>query len=68
MIAFTLNGERHSIEPDTCTVAHLVQQLDLENKRFAVEINEEIVTRSEHQTIKIKKGDNVEIVQAIGGG
>ena len=68
MIHFQLNGENHTLDAKSSTVAQLIKQLDLENKRFAVEINEEIVTRSDYPTIQINNGDNVEIVQAIGGG
>ena len=63
----TLNGEKRHIEPDT-TVAMLIRELDLEGKRIAVEINEILVPRSSFESHLLKAGDDMEIVQAIGGG
>lgn len=49
-------------------MADLVHLLSLEGKRIAVELNMEIVPRSEHPTTILNQGDNLEIVHAIGGG
>ena len=62
-----LNGESRQIASDT-TVAMLVKELDLEGKRIAIEINEMLVPRSSFDTHKLNEGDEMEIVQAIGGG
>ena len=62
-----LNGEPQNVD-DHCTISDLLANLELTNKRLAVEINEELVTRSEFEQHQIKEGDQVEIVQAIGGG
>ena len=62
-----LNGEEREIEQDA-TLAQLVEQLDLAGKRFAIEVNDELVPRSEHAGHALQAGDRVEIVQAIGGG
>ena len=40
----------------------------LAGKRVAVEVNLEIVPRSQHATRVLREGDRVEIVHAIGGG
>jgi sulfur carrier protein len=45
-----------------------VASLQLAGKRFAVERNLEIVPRAEHGSTLLQNGDQVEIVQAIGGG
>ncbi|UZE97988.1 sulfur carrier protein ThiS [Alkalimarinus alittae] len=50
------------------TVADLIHVLALEGKRIAVELNMEIVPRSEHASTVLKQGDNLEVVHAIGGG
>jgi sulfur carrier protein len=68
MLKIQLNGESYQMLEGAETLLELVQTLDLENKRFAVEVNEEIVTRSEYKTHYLKNKDQVEIVQAIGGG
>lgn len=62
-----LNGEQKELA-DRTTIAALLDSLELTGKRLAVEVNEELVTRSEFATFYLKDGDLVEIVQAIGGG
>ncbi len=62
-----LNGEARSLAPDL-TVAALVESLGLAGRRIAVEVNEEIVPRSEHASTRLVEGDRVEVVHAIGGG
>lgn len=62
-----LNGESHEI-PEACTAAALVEQLQLGGKRIAMEVNLEIVPRSEYASYPLNAGDRVEIVHAIGGG
>ena len=63
----TLNGEPRSLEEEL-NLEQLISLLDLENKRLAIELNQDIVPRSEHASTTLNEGDNVEIVQAIGGG
>lgn len=62
-----LNSELKSVA-DNLTLANLIQDLGLENKRFAVEVNLDIIPRSQFEQFKLKDQDKVEIVQAIGGG
>jgi thiamine biosynthesis protein ThiS len=62
-----LNGNSQQVE-DGLNIAKLLKQLDLENKRLAVEINLEIVPRSQFDSYILSAGDRVEIVRAIGGG
>ncbi len=61
-----LNGDPYSID-QTCTIANLISILELEGK-FAIEINQNIIPRSEYLNTQLHAGDNIEIVQAIGGG
>jgi sulfur carrier protein len=62
-----LNGEEREI-PENHTMWDLVQELDLGEQRFAIEVNEELVPRSSFDEYHLKLGDRVEVVQAIGGG
>jgi len=62
-----LNGKTHSLDDDIY-LHTLIEKLDLNGKRLAVEINREIVPKSKHEQYKIQDGDTVEIVFAIGGG
>jgi len=54
--------------PDKLSAAELLRALGLADKRLALEINEEIVSRSTYDSHLINPGDRVEIVHAIGGG
>ena len=62
-----LNGQPLRLEPGT-TLAGLVASLDLGGRRMAVEINEEVIPRSEYPEHVLGEGDRVEIVHAVGGG
>ncbi len=62
-----LNGEPLEL-PDGQSVADLLQRLDLVGRRLAVELNRDIVPRSQHATTLLAEGDQVEVVHAIGGG
>jgi sulfur carrier protein len=67
MIQVTVNGENREM-PENSTVAHLVESLQLTGKRIAVEMNGEIVPKSQHATTPLNAGANLEIVVAVGGG
>ncbi len=62
-----LNGEPRQL-PQSATVLDLLQTEQLTDRRVAVEVNGEIVTRSLHATRALEDGDQVEIVHALGGG
>ncbi|MEH6824294.1 MAG: sulfur carrier protein ThiS [Motiliproteus sp.] len=62
-----LNGDSHQVAAET-SVALLLQQLGLADKRVAVEYNLDILPKSQHPSTAIKAGDRIEIVHAIGGG
>ncbi|HEY9198370.1 MAG TPA: sulfur carrier protein ThiS [Gammaproteobacteria bacterium] len=67
MIQIIVNGEPRSIAPDL-TAAQLVDLLELGGRRLAMEINREILPRSRYTEHRLRDGDRIEIVQAIGGG
>ena len=49
-------------------LAELLRRQGLGERRVAVEINRQIVPRSQHGTRTLAEGDIVELVQAMGGG
>lgn len=63
----TVNGEKRSLNPEA-SLEDLVDALGLGGQRIAVEVNREIVPRSEYNHYKLSESDTVEIVNAIGGG
>ncbi len=62
-----LNGEPKSA-PDSVTVAAFLEGLGLPQKGVAVERNREIVPRSAYAQTVLADGDQIEIVQFVGGG
>ncbi len=62
-----INGEQRTLE-NSLNLLQLISALKLEDKRLAIEVNQEIIPRSEHASYTLKQDDKVEIVQAIGGG
>lgn len=62
-----LNGEPYTVSEGT-SIADLLIALELTERRVAVEVNLEIVPRSQHATTVLQANDQVEVVQAIGGG
>ncbi len=63
----TVNGALRQV-PDETAIPDLLEMLGLTGRRLALEINQEIVPRSQFATQHLHVGDRVEIVQAIGGG
>ena len=53
---------------DGANVIALLEALGLIQKRVAVEVNTELVTKTEWPQFKLKEGDRVEIVSFVGGG
>ena len=67
MIALTINGESRAF-PAPLNVAGLIERLQLQGKRVALERNGEIVPRSTFGSVQLHDGDALEIVVAVGGG
>ncbi len=67
IVIAVVNGENRALG-DGCTVAELLHELDLANRRVAVEVNRDIVPKAEFASRAIRDGDRIEIVQFVGGG
>jgi thiamine biosynthesis protein ThiS len=63
----TLNGEKKNV-PDAVTVMGLLEFLNVQQQRVAVEVNMEIVKKDRYPATALKEGDSVEIVSFMGGG
>ena len=63
----SFNGESRALD-GAVTVAQLLAREGLGDRRVAVEINREIVPKSQHATHVLHEGDKVEVVHALGGG
>jgi sulfur carrier protein len=62
-----LNGSEKEFDKEF-TVEELITNLDLQDRRVAVLLNNEIVKKEDRPHTFIKNGDIVEIVQMVGGG
>lgn len=62
-----LNGKEKSLTAPL-TISALLQDMGLGERRVAVEVNREIVPRSQHEDYQLQDNDRVEVVFAIGGG
>lgn len=62
-----LNGEQKDCEQG-CSIAHLLALLELQGKRLAVEVNQEVIPKAEHEAFILSEDDKIEIIQAVGGG
>jgi len=62
-----VNGERKEF-CGAPSLAQLVTQLELPVARIAIELNREVVRRSEWQSTILKDEDRIEIVHFVGGG
>lgn len=62
-----LNGETRQI-PSSLTLKGLLEHLELDPRKVAVERNLEIAPRDGYESILIEAGDRLEIVHFVGGG
>lgn len=68
-IEFTLfvNGDPQTLMPP-CTVADLLETLEMSGRRVAVAVNRNVVVRSRYAEAELADGDRIEILEAVGGG
>ena len=62
-----VNGESRDFS-GTPTLAELIEQLDLPVARIAIELNRDVVRRSDWGGTMLKDEDRIEIVHFVGGG
>ncbi len=62
-----LNGDPHELL-GPLSISELLAQLDIDARRVAVEHNLTVVKKALYDSSVIKEGDEVEIVNFVGGG
>ena len=67
MIKVTVNGEPVETENEM-TIKRLLESVDVPPNYLAVEVNQEVVPREEHETQLVNDGDEIEVVTLVGGG
>ena len=66
-IQIYINGEKKKINIG-CNLINILEDYSLKNKLLAIEINQEIIPKSNYKMIKINQNDRIEILELIGGG
>ena len=62
-----LNGDPHEV-PRPLTVSELLAGLEIDARRVAVEHNLVVLKRATFDDTVVREGDQVEIVNFVGGG
>ena len=62
-----LNGDPHDLAAPL-SVSALLAQLDIDARRVAVERNTVVVKLSQYDSTVVSDGDEIEIVNFVGGG
>ena len=66
-VEILINGRPHAISGQA-SVASLLDDLGMTARVVAVEVNQELVPRSDHAERLLRPGDRLEIVTLVGGG
>jgi len=62
----TVNGETRITTQ--ATLMQLLQELEIDPRRIAVELNTIILPKAEYEATLLSDGDAIEIVHFVGGG
>ena len=63
----TLNGEAYRLEGEA-RLSTLIAALKMRPPRIAVELNREVVPKAHYDKTILKAGDQLEIINFVGGG
>lgn len=66
-IQIQVNGEPRGFRPGA-TIGDLLRELAITTERVAVELNLEILDRTDFERRGLQEGDRIEILSFIGGG
>ena len=67
MLQIEVNGKSREVSAGT-SVADLLTELELDGRLVVVELNRQIVRRTERNDVGLQAGDRIEIVHFVGGG
>jgi len=66
-VTIRLNGDAHDL-PAPLSIAELLARLEIDPRRVAVERNFLVVKRDAYASTVVYEGDEIEIVNFVGGG
>lgn len=67
MVCIEFNGNEEQVD-ETTTILDLLERSGVEPRYCAVEVNMEIVPRTQFASHLVKQGDRIEVVTLVGGG
>jgi sulfur carrier protein len=67
VVAITLNGDASEVEEGS-TLVELLAGLRVQPERVVVEHNNRVLRAPDLEGVRLRAGDEVEIVQFVGGG
>ena len=65
-VQIMVNGEEHTVT--AMSVLDFLASLGIDPQRVAVELNLDILPKSDYAGTELKEGDRLEIVHFVGGG
>jgi thiamine biosynthesis protein ThiS len=66
-LTIKLNGDRYDLAAPL-TISELLSRLEIDPRRVAIERNFLVIKRAAYETTQIAEGDEIEIVNFVGGG
>jgi sulfur carrier protein len=66
-VKILLNGDPFELEGPV-SISSLLAQLDIDARRVAIEHNLVVLKRVAFETTSVREGDQIEIVNFVGGG
>jgi sulfur carrier protein len=66
-ISIRLNGELYVIEGDA-RLTTLIETLKMKPGRIAAELNRAIIPKVDYSEITLREGDELELINFVGGG
>jgi len=66
-VRITVNGDPYELD-QPITISRLLTRLEIDPRRVAIEHNLVVVKRATYGSVTLQSGDEVEIVNFVGGG
>ena len=66
-VSILLNGEKKTLRKGI-SVEELLKQFNVTLGAVVVEVNETVLKKDAHPTVRLQEGDRVELVRFVGGG
>ena len=67
MNSIILNGKAYPLDTN-CTILTLIEHLGIAHKAMAIAINTQVVKKDVWESYVLQNGDEVEILDFVGGG